>query len=262
MTTSTNIHLRPRPLLTTLQAPAVDVVIPVYNEASALEANVRRLHDYLEHEFPFGCRITIADNASDDGTWQIAQRLTGELSGVRAIHLDAKGRGRALRAAWSASDAEVVAYMDADLSTNLDALLPLVAPLLSRHSDIAIGTRLDRAARVTRGVKRELISRCYNGILHVALRAHFSDAQCGFKAIRSDRVRELLPLVEDDGWFFDSELLVLAQRAGLRIHEVPVDWVDDPDSRVDLVSTAVGDLRGVWRLMHITKGLGRDLHAA
>ena len=149
---------------------------------------------------------------------------------------------------WSASDASVLAYMDVDLSTDLDALLPLVAPLISGHSDVAIGTRLHRGARVIRGSKREFISRCYNLILRGALAAHFSDAQCGFKAIRADVAQQLLPLVQDTGWFFDTELLILAERSGLRIHEVPVDWVDDPDSRVDIVSTAKADLHGVARV--------------
>jgi len=162
-----------------------------------------------------------------------------------AFRLDESGRGRALHTAWSASDAEVLAYMDVDLSTGLSALLPLVAPLLSGHSDLAIGSRLTRGARVSRGPKREVISRIYNRILHTVLRARFSDAQCGFKAIRADRARTLLPLVEDRAWFFDTELLVLAERSGLRIHEVPVDWIEDPDSRVDIVSTALADLRGV-----------------
>jgi hypothetical protein len=167
---------------------------------------------------------------------------------VRAVRLAEKGRGRALRAAWQASEATVVAYMDVDLSTDLKALLPLVAPLLSGHSDIAIGSRLTRGARVTRGPKRELISRAYNLILHVALHARFSDAQCGFKAMRGDCARALLPHVEDTGWFFDTELLVLAERSGRRIHEVPVDWVDDADSRVNVIPTAIADLRGVVRL--------------
>jgi putative flippase GtrA len=143
----------------------------------------------------------------------------------------------------------VVAYMDVDLSTDLDALLPLVAPLLSGHSDVAIGSRLAPGARVIRGPKREFISRSYNHLLRAVLGVRFRDAQCGFKALRRDVARALLPLVEDDAWFFDTELLVLAERAGLRIHEVPVDWIDDPDSRVDIVSTATDDMRGVWRLL-------------
>jgi putative flippase GtrA len=152
--------------------------------------------------------------------------------------------------------------MDVDLSTDLAALLPLVAPLLSGHSDLAIGTRLKRDARVVRGPKRELISRSYNVLLRTVLRARFSDAQCGFKAIRADRARQLLPLVEDRGWFFDTELLVRAERLGMRIHEVPVDWVDDPDSRVDIVATALADLRGVARLVRDV-GRGRaPIHAA
>ena len=227
----------------------VDVVVPVYDEEVDLRPSVERLHTFLAAELPYGFRITIADNASTDGTWAEAQALAAELDHVRAVHLDAKGRGRALKTVWSASDAPVLAYMDVDLSTDLRALLPLVAPLISGHSDLAIGTRLARSSRVVRGPKRELISRGYNLILRGALSASFSDAQCGFKAIRAEVARDLLPLVEDVGWFFDTELLVLAQRAGLRIHEVPVDWVDDPDSRVDIVATARADLRGVVRLL-------------
>ena len=159
------------------------------------------------------------------------------------------GRGRALRTAWLRSDAPVLVYMDVDLSTDLAALLPLVAPLISGHSDLAIGTRLSRSSRVVRGAKREVISRGYNLLLRRALAVSLSDAQCGFKAIRADVARRLLPLVEDEGWFFDTELLVLAERAGLRIHEVPVDWIDDPDSRVDIVSTARADLAGIARML-------------
>jgi glycosyltransferase involved in cell wall biosynthesis len=227
----------------------VEIVIPVYNEEVALAICVERITAYLKRtRFPFTYRITIADNASTDGTWTIAQALA-EQDHVRAIHLDAKGRGRALKQAWLESDATVLTYMDVDLSTDLSGFLPLITPLLTGHSDIAIGTRLARSARVRRGAKREIISRSYNLILKSALRVHFSDAQCGFKGIRNDCARMLLPLVEDNAWFFDTELLVLAERAGLRIHEVPVDWVDDPDSRVDIVQTATDDLKGVWRIM-------------
>ncbi len=229
--------------------PAVEVVVPVYDEVGTLDASVRRLHKYVSQSFPVSVRITIADNGSTDGTWEIALALASELPEVRAVRLDAKGRGRALHATWSASDAEVLAYMDVDLSTDLSALLPLVAPLLSGHSDLAIGSRLTRGARVERGHRRELISRSYNAILHLVLRTRFSDAQCGFKAIRADRARQLLPLVRDRAWFFDTELLVLAERSGMRIYEVPVDWIDDPDSRVEIVATALADLRGVTRLL-------------
>jgi putative flippase GtrA len=229
--------------------PDVDIIVPVHNEQHGLERSIRRLHRFLRDGFPFTWRVVIADNASTDGTPVIGAALANELAGVAYLRLERKGRGRALRTAWSASDARVVAYMDVDLSTDLRALLPLVAPLLSRHSDVAIGTRLAHGARVVRGPKRELISRGYNTILHAVLRARFSDAQCGFKAVRREALDGLLDDVKDDGWFFDTELLVLAQRRGLRIHEVPVDWIDDPDSRVDIVSTALTDLRGVARLL-------------
>jgi putative flippase GtrA len=227
---------------------AVEIVVPVYNESAGLVASVERLHAYLDGDFPFSFQITIADNASTDDTWQLAQQLSRRFSHVQARHLDQKGRGRALREVWSVSSATVLAYMDVDLSTDLAALLPLVAPLLTGHSDVAIGSRLTSSSRVVRGAKREVISRCYNLILRTTLRARFTDAQCGFKAIRADAARQLLPLVQDTAWFFDTELLVLAERSGMRIHEVPVDWVDDPDSRVDIVSTALADLRGVARL--------------
>ena len=226
----------------------VDIVVPVRNEERDLAPSVRRLVSYLRECFPFSARVTIADNGSTDATWAIASRLARELPEVRAIHMDLPGRGRALRGIWSQSDAEVLAYMDVDLSTDLNALLPLVAPLLSGHSDLAIGTRLARGSRVIRGPKRELISRGYNVLLRTLMGARFSDAQCGFKAIRRGQARALLPLTKDTGWFFDTELLVLAERAGLRIHEIPVDWVDDLDSRVDIIATALADLRGMARL--------------
>lgn len=229
--------------------PVVDVVVPVYNEQAALQQSVRRLHQHLRDSFSFPVRITIADNASTDDTPRIAAELAAELPGVRMVRLDEKGRGRALHHVWSHSDAPVLAYMDVDLSTDLAAFAPLIASLISGHSDLAIGTRLNRSSRVVRGAKREFISRCYNLILKSTLRAHFSDAQCGFKAIRADVARELLPHVHDTGWFFDTELLVLAERSGLRIHEVPVDWVDDPDSRVDILATAKADLLGIGRLL-------------
>jgi putative flippase GtrA len=228
--------------------PTVEIAIPVYNEERALAASVRRLHQYLSGSFPYSFRIAIADNASDDATAEIGRGLAAEIDAVEYRRLDRKGRGRALREVWSDSDAEVVAYMDVDLSTGLEAILPLVAPLVSGHSDVAIGTRLGNGSRVVRGPKRELISRAYNRILHLVLRAGFSDAQCGFKAVRADTARELLPAIEDQAWFFDTELLVLAERRGLRIHEVAVDWVDDPDSSVAIVQTALDDLRGVARL--------------
>jgi putative flippase GtrA len=228
-------------------APVLDIVIPVHNEETDLAPAVERLRRHVAH-LPYSARITIADNASNDGTSLVAQRLAHAYDDVHAVRLPEKGRGRALRQVWSRSGSPVLVYMDVDLSTDLNALLPLVAPLLSGHSDLAIGSRLSRSARVSRGRKREMISRCYNVLLRHTLRVRFSDAQCGFKAIRRDAARELLPLVQNNTWFFDTELLVLAERAGLRIHEVPVDWTDDPDSRVDILATAIEDLGGMARL--------------
>ncbi|MEO9221172.1 MAG: glycosyltransferase [Mycobacteriaceae bacterium] len=244
--------LLPQPMASAAAGiPLLDIVMPVHNEETALEPSVRRLHAYLHGDTPFlfRARITVADNASTDATLLIAHRLEAELSDVRVVHLAEKGRGQALRSVWLDSDAAVLVYMDIDLSTDLAALLPLVAPLISGHSHLAIGSRLTRSSRVVRGPRREVLSRGYNLVLHGTLSTRFSDAQCGFKAIRADVAATLLPLVQDTGWFFDTELLVLAERSGLRIHEVPVDWIDDADSRVDLLATAVADLRGIVRVV-------------
>ena len=217
MTTTTAVPLSVGPSLDRVGAD-VEIVVPVYNEEQSLGGSVDRLQRYLSENFPLTWLITVADNASTDNTWGIACRLAKEMDGVRAMHLSEKGRGRALRAVWLQSNAAVVAYMDVDLSTDLAALLPLVAPLITGHSDVAIGTRLAEGARVVRSPRRELISRLYNLVLRTTLRSSFSDAQCGFKALRADVARRLVPLVEDNGWFFDTELLVLAERNGLRIH--------------------------------------------
>jgi glycosyltransferase involved in cell wall biosynthesis len=224
----------------------LDLAVPVHNEEHVLERSVQQLRDHLDGWPEW--RITIVDNASTDGTWAVAKRLAAELPGVEAQHVDRMGRGLALRTAWSRSNAGIVAYTDVDLSTGLDALGELVAPLRSGQCDIAIGSRLAPESAVVRGARRELISRCYNGLLHAVLRTQFRDAQCGFKALRADVARVLLPHVISNEWFFDTELLLLAQRNGLRIHEVPVDWVDDPDSRVRIMRTAMEDLRGLARM--------------
>lgn len=227
---------------------ALEIVVPVFNEEAVLENSISRLAEYLTLEMPSTWKITIADNASTDRTPMIAARLSDKFPNVGYRRLEAKGRGFALRDAWSASEAKVLAYMDVDLSTDLAALPPLVAPLLSGHSDISIGTRLGQSSRVSRGPKREFISRSYNLLLRRTMQVRFSDAQCGFKALRADVAHRLLPHVEDNGWFFDTELLIIAERSGLRIHEIPVDWVDDPDSRVDVKQTAMDDIRGLVRV--------------
>jgi len=239
----------------------VEVAIPVYNEAATLRTNVEALLAYLREEFPFRFGIVIADNGSTDETATIAAMLEDENPEVTYRRLERKGRGYALRTVWLESDADVVAYMDVDLSTNLESFLPLVAPLLSRHSELAIGTRLAHQAHVRRRLKREVLSRGYNLIVHAAFQAGFTDAQCGFKAIRGEVAQRLLPLVADDAWFFDTELLLLAERNHLRIHEVPVDWIEDLDSRVELLPTIGADLAGLWRVRRSYWQGGGRLHA-
>lgn len=230
------------------QQVTVEIVIPVYNEERALPGSIATLSEYLSTYFPYHWSITIANNASTDGTLAVARQLAADNPRVGVLHLDRKGRGRALKAAWLASDADIVAYMDVDLSTNLQSFLPLVAPLATGHSDLAIGSRLLKGAVVTRQWKREVISRCYNLLIKLFFRNRFSDAQCGFKAAKHSVARQLLPEVENNEWFFDTELLLLAEQHNLRIYEVPVDWIEDLDSRVKIVSTAMEDIKGLLRV--------------
>jgi glycosyltransferase involved in cell wall biosynthesis len=243
-----NVPMSPRNGTLPYQQESVEVVVPVYNEQEALPKSIPALCAYLETYFPYRWSVVIADNASTDATLSVAEGLASAYPGVSVLHLEEKGRGRALKTAWLASEADVVAYMDVDLSTNLWSFLPLVAPLATGHSDLAIGSRLLRGAMVTRQWKRELISRCYNLSIKVAFGNGFSDAQCGFKAIKRSVAQELLPWVKDNEWFFDTELLLLAEERGYRISEVPVDWVEDLDSRVDITSTALKDVKGLLRV--------------
>lgn len=235
------------PVDTRSLVPVLDVTIPVFNNADQLEACLRQLHEHLLGTFPYSFRITVADNASTDGTVKVAERLARELPGISVVRFDETGRGNALRRVWLASPSPVLAYLDVGLSADLAALAPLVAPLISGHSDVAIGTRLARGSRVVSSTGNRFPSRGYKLLLRLLMGARFSDAQCSFKAIRSDAARGILPHTVDNAWFLDTELLVLAERCGLRIHEVPVDWTDD-GSDVDVVCTALADLRGMVRL--------------
>ena len=225
----------------------VDLVIPVYNEEDALPTSVRALSRFLDTALSNPCRIVIADNASTDGTEQVARQLCREDCRVNYFHLPQKGRGRALRAAWMASQADIVAYMDVDLSTDLSHFPELVRALESGYH-VAIGSRLSRESRVTRSFKREFISRSYNLLIRAMFFTPFPDAQCGFKALTRHTAQSILPHVENDNWFFDTELLIIAAKRGYRIKSVPVKWDDDPTSTVHIVSTAAEDLKGLIRL--------------
>lgn len=231
-------------------AKTLDVIIPVYNEERDLGPSVTRLREFLRNHCPYKWRIVVANNASTDRTLDIAKELKAQYPGeVDYIHLDQKGRGRALRKSWLESNADVVCYMDVDLSTNLKHLMPMVDPLFKGEYQIGIGSRLMKGARVKRQWKREVISRAYNIIVKLMFpRRHFSDAQCGFKAMTSTAAKDLLPHVQDNRWFFDSELLLRAEQQGYKIWEVPVEWIEDMDTRVKIVSTATEDLQGLWRV--------------
>ena len=229
--------------------PLVDIVIPVLNEEKALPLCLDTLKKFLSTDCPYPCRIVIADNGSTDRTPEIASCLSEENKEVSWMRIEARGRGRALKQAWLASTADVVAYMDVDLSTDLSSFPDLVRSLDEENFDLAIGSRLMKGSLVRkRTVKREITSRCYNMIIKSMFLNKFSDAQCGFKAMTTQSARILLPKIQDNGWFFDSELLIVAEKCGFRIKDIPVTWVDDPDSRVNVIKTAKDDLKGLFRL--------------
>jgi ubiquinone/menaquinone biosynthesis C-methylase UbiE len=239
---------RPTQVLPVTTLASVDITIPVLNEERAIVSSLSTLSSYLQTECAYDWAITVADNGSTDATSELAASFAAENPRTRVIRLDQRGRGRALKEAWSTSTADVVAYMDVDLSTGLDSLQPLIDPILDGRCEVSIGSRLLPGAEIARSVKREVISRTYNAIARNALRYNVADAQCGFKAVRASVFRELLSSIVDNEWFFDTELLALAHRHGLRINEVPVRWVDDDDSRVRIAKTASEDLRGIWRV--------------
>ena len=229
--------------------PQLDIVIPVYNEAHVLAGSVERLRSYLqETSFPYSWRVVVADNASTDSTLEVAQELSQRFPDVAVVHLPQKGRGRALRKAWLESDADAMCYMDVDLSTDLSALLPLAKAVLEDGYDVATGSRMTRGSQIQRSLRRETTSRGFIFLIKVLFFSKLSDTQCGFKAISRQAARELLPQVENEEWFFDTELLLLAEKGGYRVKDIPVRWVEDPDSRVNVRKTVLEDLRGLLRM--------------
>lgn len=229
----------------------VDVVIPVLNEAHVLEKSVRTVLGFLRSSLPHRCRIVIVDNGSTDGTQGVAKKIAAAYPGVQFLHLHQKGRGRALRYAWLQSNADIVCYMDVDLSTHLQHIPVLIGAIAHDGYDIAIGSRLMRESHTTRSFKREIISRVYNLLVKIVLFTHFSDAQCGFKALSRKAVEAIVPQIEDQSWFFDTELLVLAEKQGYRIRDIPVEWIEDDDSRVKIAKTGWEDIKGVVRLRRL-----------
>jgi glycosyltransferase involved in cell wall biosynthesis len=226
----------------------VNVTIPVFNEESRLTANFPALHRFLCESCRFPFELVIVDNGSTDRTFEIARSLSGAHESVRAIHLDEPGRGRAVKHAWGASTADLLTYMDIDLSADLGSFPALVAPLMDGDYDLSVGSRRLNPAMTVRSLKRELISRGYMLLVKALFQITFSDAQCGFKSITRRAACALLPFVRDNGWFMDTELLVLAERLGYRIFDLPVRWAEDSDSRVNILSTALHDVRGLVRI--------------
>ena len=229
--------------------PRVDVVIPCYNEVAVLRGSVEQTLALFAANPRYDWRLVIADNGSTDGTSELARSLDEVHPEVEALVLEIKGRGLALREAWTRSAADVVAYMDVDLSTKLEHLPELVALVTDGGCDVAIGSRLAKGSQTKRSLRREITSRGYVALIRAFFpRLRISDAQCGFKALSRAAVGTVVPRIENRMWFFDSELLILAHQSGLRICELPVTWIEDPDSKVNILKTAMEDVRGLIRM--------------
>lgn len=235
-----------------MKKSTVEITIPVYNEEKELEERVGVLYDFcLKHLSPtYNWHITIADNASTDSTPTVGNTLQRKYPQVDLFRLKEKGRGRAIKQSWSKSNADYCVYMDLDLSTDL-VHLPKIIKALEKGSDIAIGSRLAKGAKVEgRTMIREITSRTLNFFfIQFFFHTHFTDAQCGFKAVTKNVVQKLIPRVQDNGWFFDGEMLIVGEKMGFKIYEEPVHWVDNPGSTVRLVSTIYGDIKVIWRLL-------------
>ena len=236
---------------------SVDVVIPVYNEAHVLESSLNKAREYLKANVPYQCKIIIVDNGSIDGTTRLAQNLSQRYDDVHCIVVTEAGRGRALRQAWMQSSADYSCYFDVDLSTDLNLIPALLNAVIHEGYDIAIGSRLMAGARIQRSLTREIISRVYNILVRNALSVKFSDTQCGFKAITKEMIQGLIPQIQNHSWFFDTEMLVLAANRGYRIKEIPVRWVEDPDSRVKLIRTSFENIKAIIRLRRRIKTLNK-----
>ncbi len=229
-------------------ADTVDFVIPVYNEEHDLPRSIDILSKYLrEHLTQNPWQVIIADNGSTDNTRAVADMLATRHTSVVSVHIPQKGRGRALRQVWLESSADILSYMDVDLSTDLSHIPQLVGAI-EEGADLAIGSRLSKNSRVTRSLKREFISRSYSALIRMMFFTPFRDAQCGFKAITRRAAQAIVPQVQNNNWFFDTEMLIIAAKGGYRIREIPVKWDDDPDSRVRVVATAWEDIKGLMRL--------------
>ena len=227
------------------------MVVPTYNEQLVIAKNIKTAYTALavllkDHDWT----LLVADNGSTDTTPGVVSALLAGCPRLAFWHTDKKGRGNALRQVWMQADADVVAYMDADLAADLAEVPKLIAAL--RDADLAVGSRLSRGSSTDRSFFRECISRSYNLLSEILVGTSVSDLQCGFKAVKREVAQKILPLTTHDGWFFDTELIVFAEHLGFKVAELPVAWQESPDRRrkssVKVFSTIWDDLVSLWKL--------------
>ena len=226
----------------------VDIVIPVYNEEVNLEKNINILTEWLKNNFKYEWIVTIADNGSTDNTKKIAKDLDMKNKKIILKEITSKGRGIALRESWLSSTSDICAFMDIDLSTELEYLNEIIYPIVELECEICCGSRWMSSSNVKRGLFRGILSWSYNFILQTTLGLKIKDSQIGFKAIKTDTAKKVIPLIKDNEWFFDTELLLISQKNDLKIKQIPVIWIDHPKSTVVVLKTVKMFLRNVWRM--------------
>ncbi len=227
-------------------------VLPIYNEEVQLADSVKKLMTVADSLDPakYSYQIAVGDNASTDSSPAIAKALSEEFPGkVRHIRLEQKGRGRMLKKIWLEEDFDYSMYMDIDLSTDVAHITPSLAAL-DAGAALAIGVRLGKGSKVVgRNPWRELTSRVYCGLVQMIAGSRIRDFQCGFKGITKQAALHYVSLVEDVTWFFDTELILITEKSGGKIHQEPVFWTDDPGTTVNVYRTAMDDLEGLRRVL-------------
>lgn len=227
-----------------------EVIFPVYNESDTLSEQIKIFNEFFEEEFKKNIFITIADNGSTDNTATISDKLLKNKLIQKYIFIPQKGRGRAIKDCIKKSKADIVCYMDIDLSTDLAHFKELIDSISKKGNDISIGSRLSKKSKVVGRKKiREFTSRAYNLLIKFFFpMSGIKDMQCGFKAFSRKKILPVIDLVQNNRWFFDTELIIISRKLNLKIDQIPVKWTDDPNTSVNIISTAIEDIVGLTKL--------------
>jgi len=229
------------------------VVLPARNEELIIRDNVLRLYEYMQGAFPNDdWKIVVSDNNSSDRTAEIVKELAEKHARIEYLLVTVVGKGAAVKNAWEKYSSDVYMFMDSDLATDIHGIPMLVEPLRLETSDIACGSRFLRESAVERSLIRRVTSFGYRLVVKLLLSIKVRDLPCGFKAINEKAKKALLSKIESDGWFFDSELIILGEKLGLRVQEIPVRWREPIEtgrkSKVKIISLSIEYVKEVVKI--------------